>query len=106
MQCIVFIERRRQQQPLAKSKDLEKITEECIISRPSWYVRIAPVDFFIRDQRLMTCCEQNYRQGSYQSSLELYNELLETAEPVRSRIACVSPFTDCLPSNRKNILTF
>lgn len=60
----------------------------------------------MRNQPLVTCCEQNYRQGSYQSSLDLYNELLETAEPVRSRIACISPFTDRLPSNPKNILIF
>ena len=63
-------------------------------------------DLSIRDRRRVACCEQNYRRGSFQSSLELYNELLETAEPVRSRIAHISLFTDCLPSNRKNILIF
>lgn len=63
-------------------------------------------DFSIRDRRRVACCEQNYRQGSYQSSLDLYNELLETAEPVRSRTAYISVFIDCLPSNRKNILIF
>lgn len=46
-----------------------------------------PADFFIRDRHRVTCCEQNYRQALYQSSLDLYNELLETAEPVRSRTA-------------------
>jgi hypothetical protein len=63
-------------------------------------------DFSIRDRCRVVCCEQNYRQGSHQSSLDLYNELLETAEPVRSRTAYISAFTDCLPSNRKNILIF
>lgn len=63
-------------------------------------------DFFIRDRCLVARCEQNYRHGSYQSSLDVYNELLETAEPVRSCTAYISPVADCLSSNRKNILTF